>query len=93
MKKILFVFALLLATCVPWAQALPPGPVDYLCFTANAANSTIELTKSGSSTAVTIQYQVNGTDVKSGEDIGFYGASTTDAADKASNLGFKKSDN
>lgn len=92
MKKILFVFALLLATCVPWAQALPPGPVDYLCFTANAANSTIELTKSGSSTAVTIQYQVNGT-AEGGWGNSFYGASTTDAADKASNLGFKKSNN
>ena len=92
MKKILFVFALLLATCVPWAQALPPGPVDYLCFTADAANSTIELTKSGSSTAVTIQYQVNGT-AEGGWGNGFYRASTTDAADKASNLGFKKSNN
>ena len=35
----------------------------------------------------------DGTDVKSGEGNGFYWASTTDAADKASNLGFKKSDN
>ena len=33
------------------------------------------------------------TDVKSGEGNGFYWSSTTDAADKASNLGFKKSDN
>ena len=35
----------------------------------------------------------DGTDVKSGEGNGFYWASTTDAADKASNLGFKKYDN
>ena len=35
----------------------------------------------------------DGTEVKSGEGNGFYWASTTDAADKASNLGFKKSDN
>lgn len=35
----------------------------------------------------------DGTDIKSGEGNGFYWASTTDAADKASNLGFKKSDN
>ena len=35
----------------------------------------------------------DGTEIKSGEGNGFYWASTTDAADKASNLGFKKSDN
>ena len=35
----------------------------------------------------------DGTEVKSGEGNGFYWASTTNAADKASNLGFKKSDN
>ena len=35
----------------------------------------------------------DGTEVKSGDGNGFYWASTTDAADKASNLGFKKSDN
>lgn len=35
----------------------------------------------------------DGTEVKSGEGNGFYWSSTTDAADKASNLGFKKSDN
>ena len=93
MKKFLFVFALLLATCVPWAQALPPAPADYLCFTADAANSTIELKKGGSPTGVTIQCQVNGTDVKSGEDIGFYRASTTNAADMTSIFGFKKSNN
>ena len=35
----------------------------------------------------------DGAEVKSGEGNGFYWASTTNAADKASNLGFKKSDN
>ena len=35
----------------------------------------------------------DGAEVKSGEGNGFYWASSTNAADKASNLGFKKSDN
>ena len=35
----------------------------------------------------------DGTEIKSGDGNGFYWASTTDAADTASNLGFKKSDN
>lgn len=35
----------------------------------------------------------DGAEIKSGDGNGFYWASTTDAADKASNLGFKKSDN
>lgn len=34
-----------------------------------------------------------GTEVKSGDGKGFYWASTSDAAETASNLGFKKSDN
>lgn len=91
MKKFLFVFALIMALCVPWAQG--QTNTNPLCFTADAANSTIELKKGGSPTGVTIQCQVNGTDVKSGEDIGFYRASATDAADMTSIFGFKKSNN
>lgn len=34
--------------------------IDYLCFTANAANSTVKLTKNGSPTAVTLETSTDG---------------------------------
>ena len=45
-----------------WTKLVYPKIPDYLCFTANTANSTISLPKTGSPTAVSLETSTNGLD-------------------------------
>ena len=60
MKKLLLRLSLLCTMCL-FALGVSAAPdKDYLCFTANEANSTVTLNKSGNPNAVTLKYSTDG---------------------------------
>ena len=60
MKKLLLRFSLLCTMCLFALGVSAEDEPDYLCFTANEANSTVTLNKAGDPNAVTLQTSTDG---------------------------------
>lgn len=77
MKTLLQKLIALCAVCLVTLSAAAGGHPNYLCFTAGEGGATIKLSKVGSPTTVTIQYQKNGITDSGWTAVDFETATTT----------------